>query len=82
MGTTQPSRNTPDISRRQLLQGAALAGLGALGRPAVVRSRAPSDKLNIAIIGCGGRRGADARADASKSTGIIATDLIATRAQP
>lgn len=49
-------RTGPVVTRRRFLQG-ALAGAAVLGCPAFVRSRAPSDKLNIAIIGCG-RRGA------------------------
>src|SRR5262245_34048960 len=50
------------VTRRQFLQGAALAGAAVLGCPALVRSRAPNDKLNIAIIGSGGRGGTNLRA--------------------
>jgi predicted dehydrogenase len=46
------------VSRRRFLQG-ALTGAAVLGCPAFVRSRAPSDKLNVAVIGCGGRGGAN-----------------------
>src|SRR6266853_1744299 len=41
-------------SRRSFLQS-ALAGTTVLGLPAFIRSRSTSEKLNIAIIGCGGR---------------------------
>ncbi len=49
--------HTTRLSRRQILKGAALTGLGVFGLPSVVRSRAANDKLNLAIIGCGGRGG-------------------------
>jgi predicted dehydrogenase len=47
------------ITRRTFVQGAALGGLAAFGVPAFARSRSPSSKLNIAIIGCGGRGAAN-----------------------
>jgi predicted dehydrogenase len=53
-GSPRPGRG---VTRRRFLKGAALAGAAVLGCPAFVRSRAPSDKLNVAVIGCG-RRGA------------------------
>ena len=42
----------PSLSRRRFL-GAATAA--ALSFPAVLRAQSPSKKLNLAIIGCGGR---------------------------
>lgn len=42
------------VSRRTFLRGVA-AGAAALGCPAFVRARAPGDKLNLVLIGCGGR---------------------------
>ena len=49
------------ITRRRFLQGAALAGAALAGAPAYVSCRAPSEKLNIAIIGSGGRGAANMR---------------------
>jgi predicted dehydrogenase len=46
-------------TRREFVQGAALAGAAVLGLPGFVRSRSPSEKLRIAIIGCGGRGAAN-----------------------
>ncbi len=43
------------LSRRDFLQQTALAGAAILGAPAFVSCRAPSEKLNVVIIGCGGR---------------------------
>jgi predicted dehydrogenase len=43
------------VSRRRFLQRAALAGAALIGAPALVSSRGASEKLNIAVIGCGGR---------------------------
>ena len=51
--------NIPHLNRRRFLQISTTAGLGVLGFPAILRSQAPGNKLNIAIIGCGGRGGAD-----------------------
>src|SRR5262245_19900500 len=43
------------LTRRRFVQG-AIAGGGALaGAPGIVSCRAPSEKLNVVIIGCGGR---------------------------
>jgi len=47
------------LTRRQFVQRAALAGAALAGAPAFVSSRAPGDKLNLAIIGCGGRGAAN-----------------------
>jgi predicted dehydrogenase len=47
------------ISRRSFVQSAALAGTALFGVPAVVYSRSPNEKLNIAVIGCGGRGAAN-----------------------
>jgi predicted dehydrogenase len=44
--------HTPRLSRRQFVH---LTGAGVLGFPAILRSQAPNSRLNIAIIGCGGR---------------------------
>jgi predicted dehydrogenase len=49
----QPS----SITRRRFVQQAALAGAALAGAPAFVSSRAPAEKLNIVLIGCGGRGG-------------------------
>ncbi len=43
------------LTRRRFLQHTAVAGAAIAGVPALVSCRAPNEKLNIAIIGCGGR---------------------------
>jgi len=48
--------NASHFSRRRFLQSTAA---GALAFPALVRSQSPGGKLNIVIIGCGGRGGAN-----------------------
>ncbi len=46
------------LDRRAFLAGsAALAGAHLLGAPAVLSARAPSEKLGIAVIGCGNQGG-------------------------
>ncbi len=52
------SPTTPSLTRRRFLQQAA-AGAAVLGAPAFVSSRAPSEKLNLVVIGCGGRGAAN-----------------------
>src|SRR5437879_4889970 len=47
--------NSSSLSRRRFLRGTALAGAAALAAPALVSSRSPSEKLNVVVIGCGGR---------------------------
>lgn len=49
------------VSRRQFIKRSSLAGAAVLGFPAFVRAKSPSEKLNIAVIGCGGRGGANLR---------------------
>jgi predicted dehydrogenase len=60
-------RPTSSTSRRQF--GRALIGstLGAFAAPAIVRGRNLNDKLNIAMIGVGGRGGANLQGVGSES---------------
>jgi predicted dehydrogenase len=51
--SSEPHSST--VGRRRFLQGAALAGASAFGLPGVLRSKSPAEKLNLVIIGCGGR---------------------------
>lgn len=56
------SRTSPGAcSRRGFLRRAAL-GAAAVGLPAVARSRSPGEKLNVVVIGCGGRGESNLRA--------------------
>jgi hypothetical protein len=48
--------NPTPFSRRRFLQTTAL---GTLGFPAILRRQSPGSKLNIVIIGCGGRGGSN-----------------------
>lgn len=66
-----PSRET---SRRQFLQQAASAGAIALAAPAIVRGRNLNDKLNLAIIGAGGRGAANLR-DVESENIVILCDV-------
>jgi predicted dehydrogenase len=49
-----PTR-THSPSRRAFLKSGVLIGAATIGFPAIVSSRSPGSKLNIAIIGAGGR---------------------------
>ncbi len=52
-------RTTSSLSRRRFLRQAAVTGASILGAPAVLSARSPDEKLNIVIIGCGGRGAAN-----------------------
>ena len=50
------------LNRRELLRNTALAGVGvwtARSGRAWAGSPSPNEKLNIAVVGCGGRGGDD-----------------------
>lgn len=49
----------PDFSRREFLARGALASAATLGFPAIVSSRSPNAKVNLAFIGVGGRGAAN-----------------------
>ncbi|MCA9231249.1 MAG: Gfo/Idh/MocA family oxidoreductase [Planctomycetales bacterium] len=56
IGPSKPQRSVPITTRRGFLATTSAAGtLAALSAPAIVRGRNLNDKLNVAIIGCGGR---------------------------
>jgi predicted dehydrogenase len=46
---------TQRINRRAFLRHSALATTSLLGAPAILSAQSPNRKLNLAIIGCGGR---------------------------
>jgi predicted dehydrogenase len=52
-------RTTSKLSRRRFLRQAAVTSASILGAPAVLSARSPSGKLNVVIIGCGGRGAAN-----------------------
>ena len=61
---SEPSRRKArraTISRRRFLETVAVAGTVTTLAPAVLRAKNPNEKLNIAIIGSGGRGGANLR---------------------
>jgi predicted dehydrogenase len=49
----------PRIDRRQFAKGLAGAAVGAFAAPAILRGRGLNEKLNIAMIGVGGRGGSN-----------------------
>jgi predicted dehydrogenase len=54
------SRFDAKLNRREFVgSAAAAAGTAAFGFPAILRAKSPNEKLNIAIVGCGGRGGAN-----------------------
>ncbi len=60
-------RSAGPVSRRTFLRGAALAATAAAGLPAIARGAGPNEKLNIAIIGAGGRGGGNLESVASEN---------------
>src|SRR4051794_11060463 len=58
IGSTSFRDQSVQLTRRQFARTLAGAGLGILGIPALLRGRGLAEKLNIALVGVGGR-GAD-----------------------
>ena len=57
-------------SRRRFIQSTGLAAT-AMGFPAIVSAKSPNAKLNLAIIGCGGRGGSNL-ANTAKTEYVVA----------
>lgn len=67
--------HTRPHTRRQFLETTALGTTSVvLGAPALLRAASPNDKLNIAIVGCGGR-GASNLADVSSENIVALCDV-------
>src|SRR5438105_2703950 len=77
MPSRRPHRSS-SITRRDFVRGAAAlagaAGAGVLGFPAILRGKDLNDKLNIAVIGCGGR-GASNLGDVSGENIVALCDV-------
>ena len=58
------------VTRRNFIQLAGAAGAGVLGFPAILRSQSPNSRLNVAVIGCGGR-------GASNFAGVLGENIVA-----
>ncbi len=56
---TRAANRRSSLTRRQFLRQAAATGAVLAGAPAFVSARAANDKLNLVIIGCGGRGAAN-----------------------
>ncbi len=54
-----PMSKSLPVTRRHFLQLSGAAGVGALGFPAILRGQAARSRLNLAVIGCGGRGGSN-----------------------
>ena len=66
---TRRRNRVSNITRRHLLAGSATAFAGSA--PAILRGRNLNDKLNIAIIGCGGRGASNLRSVESEYCGTL-----------
>ncbi|HEX4146490.1 MAG TPA: Gfo/Idh/MocA family oxidoreductase, partial [Pirellulales bacterium] len=55
------------MNRRRFLGTAAIAGAATFAAPAILRARNLNEKLNIAIIGAGGRGGSNMQSVASEN---------------
>ncbi|HQU42436.1 MAG: hypothetical protein B7Z73_03670 [Planctomycetia bacterium 21-64-5] len=60
------------LKRRQFLKTAAAGAAGIFAAPVIVRGRGANDKLNVAVIGCGGRGAHNLQAVAAAGENIIA----------
>lgn len=64
----------PTQTRRRFISTVGIASVGAVAFPAILRAQKPNDKLNLAIIGCGGR-GAGNMGDVSSENIIALCDV-------
>jgi predicted dehydrogenase len=64
---TATKRNSSAASRREFLRGVAGSAAATLAIPAIVRGRNLNEKLNIAMIACGGRGEANLHGVASEN---------------
>jgi predicted dehydrogenase len=72
------SLTTGRVTRRELLGGAAAAAAALLAGPRILSAKSPTEKLNIASIGCGGRGGAHL-AGAARENLVALVDVDASR---
>lgn len=64
---SQSNRDMQRLSRRHFLQTSAIASISTLGFPAITSAQSPNKKLNIAIIGAGGRGASNTRSVRSEN---------------
>lgn len=69
MSSINPSHVTlrRSADRRQFLKTATAASAAALGAPAILRGQNLNERLDIAVIGCGGRGGSNMRSVESEN---------------
>ncbi len=67
MSSTSHREPNLKIGRRSFLQTSALAGVATLAAPALLHGKGLNEKLNIAIIGAGGRGGSNTSSVASEN---------------
>ncbi len=65
------------LSRRRLLRDSAIAGAATLGFPAILGSQSPNSRLNIAVIGAGGRGASNLKSVATENI-VALCDVNAT----
>ena len=71
------------LTRRQLLRNSALAGIGiwaARGGRGLAYNRSPNEKLNVAVIGCGGRGAGNLKVVAETENIVALCDVDQQRA--
>ncbi|MDA7921653.1 Gfo/Idh/MocA family oxidoreductase [Verrucomicrobiales bacterium] len=59
-------------SRRKILQSSAVAAASTFGFPAITRSQSPNSKLNVALVGVGGRGRSHVKAVSELGEDIVA----------
>jgi predicted dehydrogenase len=67
----RPTEQTKGGARRKFLRQALAAGLAGVAAPAIIRGRNLNEKLNLAIIGAGGRGAANLRDVESENIAIL-----------
>ena len=70
-----PRSATPSFNRRRFLKSAAAIGASTFAAPAILRARGLTEKLNIAVIGSGGRGGDNLAAVAGTENVVTLCDV-------
>ena len=70
------------LSRRNFLAGSAVAAATTLGAPNILRARNLNEKLNVAVIGCGGRGGHNMGAVAKTENIVALCDVNESKLNP
>ncbi|HEY4259677.1 MAG TPA: Gfo/Idh/MocA family oxidoreductase [Schlesneria sp.] len=69
------NKKSSSLNRRQFLKSTAIAGASTFAAPAILRAKGVIEKLNVAVIGAGGRGGSNLAAVAGTENIVMLCDV-------